>query len=416
MKRNENRHLWKIMLPLAIIPVAAFLLFPESENGYEVRTCRAELGTITESIPAYGTVRPLSEIRISPDVSGEITDIMFKEGDKVRKGDLLIKIKPDIYQSLQKQAEAALNSAKASYFRYKAIHEHNQMTYRRDSILYCNDAIPLSEYEKSRSEYLTSRWELESAEYNTLSARAALDEALENLSKTSIYAPMDGIISRMSVEEGERVVGTSQMAGTEMLRIADFSAMEVHLKVNENDITRLDKGDTADISVDAYPEYSFKGIVTQIATSSENDGTSMDQIVNYDVRLLITDSLSEGPDEGRKAVFKPGMSAYVKIHTERRKNIITLPIECVTTRKVHEFSGAEDVEDDGTYRRFNEFIFVTDGKKARLHRVQTGIQDYRRIEIKEGIRLEDSLMIISGPYKAISEDLHDGSNIIIINE
>lgn len=365
------------------------------DRGEPVTVCRPETGSITERIPANGKIHPVTEVKISPDVSGEIIELNVDEGQHVKKGDLIIKIRQDVYISMMDRAAASLNSIKAQYRQQKASFSQAEQNYLRNKKLYGQKAISLQEFEASTAEYEMAKGNLDAAEFNILSAEASLDEARENLVKTVIYSPIDGIISSLSVEKGERVVGTSQMAGTEMLRIADFDMMEVLVDVNENDIIRISTGDTADIDVDAYPGRTFKGVVTQIANSAKNitgAAAQISDVTNFEVRVRIlpesyTDLLASDP-----IPFRPGMSASVEIVTDRRDNILKVPLQAVTSE---------------------ESVFLYDRVSATVKavKVRTGIQDISHIEIVEGPGLSDSAWIVSGPYSTINQILEDGMNV-----
>ena len=370
------------------------------DRGEPVTVCRPETGSITERIPANGKIHPVTEVKISPDVSGEIIELNVDEGQHVKKGDLIIKIRQDVYISMMDRAAASLNSIKAQYRQQKASFSQAEQNYLRNKKLYGQKAISLQEFEASTAEYEMAKGNLDAAEFNILSAEASLDEARENLVKTVIYSPIDGIISSLSVEKGERVVGTSQMAGTEMLRIADFDMMEVLVDVNENDIIRTSTGDTADIDVDAYPGRTFKGVVTQIANSAKNitgAAAQISDVTNFEVRVRIlpesyTDLLASDP-----IPFRPGMSASVEIVTDRRDNILKVPLQAVTSE---------------------ESVFLYDRVSATVKavKVRTGIQDISHIEIVEGPGLSDSAWIVSGPYSTINQILEDGMNVDAIFE
>ena len=278
MKKKKNKALRNLLAAVAVILAAAIIYAVlGQENGEPVTVAVPSTGTIVERIPANGKIHPVTEVKISPDVSGEIIELNVEEGDRVSRGDLVIKIKQDVYISLRDRAAATLNATRAQYQQQKASFTQAEQNYMRNKQLYGQKAISLQEFQASTAEYEMAREQLNAAEYNIESAVASLDEAEENLTKTVIYSPIDGIVSSLSVEKGERVVGTSQMAGTEMLRIADFDMMEVLVDVNENDIIRITKGDTADIEVDAYPGRTFKGVVTQIANSAKNLGSTTGQ-------------------------------------------------------------------------------------------------------------------------------------------
>ena len=396
MKKKKNKALRNILAAVAVILAAAIIYAVlGQENGEPVTVAVPSTGTIVERIPANGKIHPVTEVKISPDVSGEIIELNVEEGDRVSRGDLVIKIKQDVYISLRDRAAATLNATRAQYQQQKASFTQAEQNYMRNKQLYGQKAISLQEFQASTAEYEMAREQLNAAEYNIESAVASLDEAEENLTKTIIYSPIDGIVSSLSVEKGERVVGTSQMAGTEMLRIADFDMMEVLVDVNENDIIRISKGDTTDIEVDAYPGRIFKGVVTQIANSAKNLGsttTALTDVTNFEVKVRIlqesyADLLTSDP-----IPFRPGMSASVEIETERKDGVMTVPLQSVTP--------------DGC-------VFVLDRTSSTVRKVEvtTGIQDIGNIEILSGLGSEDTVEIITGPYSTISRILEDGMTV-----
>lgn len=386
-----------------------------------------ELRTITEIVTASGKIQPETEVKISPDVSGEIVELYVKEGDEVKNGDLLLKIKPDTYLSAVDRAAAAVNSAKANLAnsqafleQVKAKYKQTKNAYDRNKVLWEQETISDAEYENSLSAYEMVQAELESAKksieaskYSVQSAEATLSEARENLSKTTIYAPMNGTISKLNVEKGERVVGTMQMAGTEMLRIANLDRMEVMVDVNENDIVKVKMSDTALIEIDAYLGEAFKGVVTEIANSANVTGMSTDQVTNFDVKvLLVKTSYQHLISKNNPNPFRPGMSASVDIQTNTKHNVLTIPIQCVTTR-------ADSVESDvetlaAINEEIQEIVFVARNDSAHIQIVKTGIQDNKYIEIKDGLSKEDK--VVTSPYSAISRKLKDGSIIKVVDK
>lgn len=393
------------MASVAIILVLIIIGRNNNDKGIQVTLETPQVGTITESIPANGKIQPVTEVKISPDVSGEIIKLNFQEGDAVKKGDLILQIKQDVYISARDRAEASLNSVKAQYLQQEAQCRQTELNHNRNELLYSKKTISQAEYEKSLAEYQIAQSQLKAAGFNVKSAQATLKEAEENLVKTNIYAPMDGTISKLSVEIGERVVGTTQMAGTEMLRIADLSQMEVLVDVNEIDIIRLSPKDTATIEIDAYPNRKFKGVVTQVANSSKNSGSATtDQVTNFEVKVNIlpdsyTDLLEKGP-----VPLRPGMSASVSIQTEKREGILMIPLQAVTTRK--------DLVDSLDYSKgILQQVFVYNPEKGTVDVacVKTGIQDMSYIEITEG--LSENCMIVTAPYSAISKDLTNGAAV-----
>ena len=396
MKKKKNKALRNILAAVAVILAAAIIYAVlGQENGEPVTVAVPSTGTIVERIPANGKIHPVTEVKISPDVSGEIIELNVEEGDRVSRGDLVIKIKQDVYISLRDRAAATLNATRAQYQQQKASFTQAEQNYMRNKQLYGQKAISIQEFQASTAEYEMAREQLNAAEYNIESAVASLDEAEENLTKTVIYSPIDGIVSSLSVEKGERVVGTSQMAGTEMLRIADFDMMEVLVDVNENDIIRITKGDTADIEVDAYPGRTFKGVVTQIANSAKNLGSTtaaLTDVTNFEVKVRIlresyADLLTSDP-----IPFRPGMSASVEIETERKDGVTKIPLQAVTP--------------DGC-------VFVLDRQSSTVRKaaVITGIQDIENIEVISGLGAADTVEIVTGPYSTISRILEDGMEV-----
>lgn len=394
--KKKNKSIRTLIILAAAVALAAVLYgILHRDTGIPVTVSRPSKGLIVEKIPANGKIHPVTEVKISPDVSGEIVELNVDEGDIVSKGDLIIKIRQDVYISLRDRAEASLNSTKAQYQQQKAGFVQAEQNYLRNRQLYGQGAISLQEFQASTAEYEMAREQLKAAEYNIESASASLAEAVENLTKTVIYSPIDGIISSLSVEKGERVVGTSQMAGTEMLRIADFNMMEVLVDVNENDIIRISLNDTADIDVDAYPGRTFRGIVTQIANSAKNlTGTtaSVTDVTNFEVKVRILpesykDLLAVDP-----IPFRPGMSASVEIETDRKEGVVTVPLQAVTQEG---------------------FVFLYDSTAScvKAVKVTTGIQDIGDIEITSGLPSPDSVWIVTGPYGTVSKMLEDGMKV-----
>lgn len=405
MKKKNNRKTLYIILG-AIVLIIGLIIAGKSKNGkgIPVNVGQVQRKTIVEMIPANGKIQPVTEVKISPDVSGEIVELNYKEGDPVKQGDLLIKIKQDVYISAVDRAEASLNSTKAQYMQQKAQLAQIELNFKRNKTLYEQKAISQSDYETALSQYEVAVEQLKAAEYNIKSANASLKEAKENLIKTTIYAPMTGIVSKLSVEKGERVVGTSQMAGTEMLRIANLQEMEVLVDVNENDIIRLKQNDTAYIDVDAYPGRKFKGTVTQIANSAKNTGTTVtDQVTNFEVKVSILPESYQDLLEQTRIPFRPGMSASVTIRTEERENVLAIPLQAITTRT--------DLRDSLQKDDLVEQVFVYDPATSIVKTavIKTGIQDMNDIEVVQG--LEDGTEIVTGPFNAISHLLKDGSAV-----
>ena len=383
--------------------------------------------TITEIVTASGKIQPETEVKISPDVSGEIVELYIKEGNEVQKGDLLLKIKPDIYLSAVERAKASVNSAKANLANAKAFLEQikakftqTKNAYERSKVLWEQETISDAEYETSLSSFEMGKAELDAAKksieashYTVKSAEATLSETEENLSKTIIYAPMSGTISTLNIEKGERVVGTMQMAGTEILRIADLDRMEVKVDVNENDIVKVKLNDTSLIEIDAYLGETFKGVVTEIANSANVSGMSADQVTSFVVKvLLLKNSYNHLINKNNPNPFRPGMSASVDIQTNTKTNILTIPIQSVTTR-------ADSIENEAEFvvdidEELKEVVFTVSKDSALMQIVKTGIQDNKFIEIINGLSEEDQ--VVTAPYSAISRKLKDGSIIKVVDK
>ncbi len=371
----------------------------------------AEKRNITETITANGKIQPEKEVKISPDVSGEIVELTVKDGYQVEKGQLLLRIKPDIYISQRDRSIAAISSARARLAQAQAQYTQAELSYKRSKQLYGEQTVSKSDFEQAEASYTVAKSEVDAAKFSVISAEASLKEANENLVKTSIYAPMSGTISMLLVELGERVAGTNLMAGTEMLRVADLSRMEARVEVNENDIVKVKLGDTALIEVDAYLDRKFKGVVTEIANSAKTTGVSADQVTNFSVKILVLpQSYQSLVDAGDKHPFRPGMSVSVDIQTESKKDILTVPIQSVTTRgdTANKSKGAMVGKDIRT------IVFSTDGKYALSKEVKTGIQDNNYIEILSGLAEKDK--VISAPFSAISKKLADSTQIEVVKK
>ena len=391
------------------------------EFAVSVATQKVESKTITEIITANGKIQPETEVKISPDVSGEIIELYVAEGDQVKAGDPLCVIKPDMYISALNRAEAALNSSKARQAQAEAQLIERELSFKRAKQLFDSGTIPVSEYESAESAYKVAQAEVRAAEFSVKSAEASVAEAQEQLTKTRIFAPIAGTISALNVEKGERVVGTSMMTGTEMMVVADLDKMEVQAEVNENDIVKVSLNDTAFIEVDAYLNRKFKGLVTEIANSAKVSGTATDQVTNFDVKVLILyDSYADLVDSTARRFypFRPGMSATVDILTHTRENVISVPIAAVTTRVLDEKKTEEqpDQLQPGTVTTDEriEVVFAHKDGRARQVKVKTGIQDNVSIEITEGLAEGDE--VITAPYNAISKTLTDSMAVKVVTE
>lgn len=429
MAKNKSNVLRNIIIGAVILIVLIIIAkkagWIGGEDVTEVETAKVGRHTITETVNASGNLQPETEVKISADISGQIIELPVNEGQKVKKGDLLVKIRPDEYQRGVERAQAASNNAranlanaKAGYAQAKAQFERSKLLFERNQKLFDQKAISQSDFENIKAEFEVAKAQLEgaaqtikAAEYTLASANASLKEAQFSLSKTSIFSPMDGTISKLNVELGERVVGTMQMAGTEMMRVANLSVMEVEVDVNENDIVRLTKGDTADIEVEAFRAEKFKGIVTEIANSSAttNDQISAEKVTNFKVKIrLLEDSYKHLLKQNSTVTtpFRPGMTANAEIHTNKIENTLAVPILAVTVRSEKE---NQDTTKTTKSSDEKEVVFLYKNGKAEQKIVKTGIQDDNNIQIIEG--LEEGQEVISGPYRVVSKLLKDGELI-----
>ena len=418
----------------ALFALALSLKSCSGDKTLKVTTEKTVYKNIMETVSADGNIQPTTIVKISPDVPGQIIDLPVAEGQRVKKNDLLVKIFPDTYRSALDQAEATYNSSKASgsnaqaqLVSSQAQFDNQKTIYERNKKLFDQGAIAQADLDASKAAYQTAEANLKSAQdnidaanYNAKSAEATMKEANDNLVKTSVLSPIDGVIVGLLVKQGERVVGTAQFAGTEMLSVAVLSNMEADVNVNENDIVNVKVGDTALIEVDAFINRKFKGVVSNVSNSanvSANASSSVDQVTNFTVKIHIlpssyTDLMPPGTND---SPFKPGMSATAEIQVKRGAHVLAVPIGAVTTRK-----GKGALSDTGSGKNTNgakgqvaaqdsahECVFVYNAGKCKIVRVTTGIQDADYIEIKTGLKEGDE--VVSGPFTAVSQALYDGS-------
>jgi len=431
---NSKKWLVALGIIVVILVVAGVIKGKSGGKGKKVAVEKVERRTIIETVAASGKIQPETEVIISSDVSGEIIEMPVQEGDRVKAGDLLLKINPDLVESALSRAEAALNTTKANLAGSKARlaqsesqFQNSEASFERSKQLHESKVISQAEFDQAKANYEVASADVEAAKesvragmFNVRSSEATLKEATENLGRTSIYSPMDGVITKLNKEKGERVVGTAQMAGTEIMTVADLNVMEVAVEVNENDIVRVSINDTTEIEVDAYLDKTFKGIVTEIANSANTSGMSADQVTNFDVKIRMLqysyeDLLKKRADSS--SPFRPGMSATVDIRTTQVNNVITAPIQAVTIRtdtlstsnEADVLEGEEDNEKEKV-----EVVFVRDGDQVKMVKVETGIQNTMYIEILNG--LEEGQEIVVAPYTLVSKILKDGQSIIVVDK
>lgn len=392
------------------------------DEGFEVETAAVNEITIVETVSATGKIQPEIEVKISSEVSGEIIELPVKEGQVVKKGQLLVKINPDLYTSGLNRSVSNLSGTKAGLSQADAAFKEAKANYERNKTLFDKGIISKSDWDKAIASFESAKASKESAYYNVQSASATVKESRDNLGRTIIYAPADGTISSLGVELGERVLGTQQMTGTEILRVANLNNMEVEVDVNENDIVKINIGDSTNIQVDAYLKKEFKGIVTSISNSASS-ATTADQVTNFKVKVRILKESYKDLIEGKPETyspFRPGMTATVDIITKTKQNIIGVPISAVVvksdTTATKKFEVKADDSEDGDKKvvaksdKKYECVFVKVGDKAKIRIIKTGIQDDTNIEVTTGLKKGD--IIIIGPYTTVSKDLNSGDKVV----
>lgn len=432
-----------IVAVLAVLFVGAKMLGKSSKSGTKVTAEKAQKRTIIETVNASGKVYPEVEVKISPDISGEITELNVQEGDSVKKGQVLARIYADIYSSQRDEAaarvtqsQATVANSEANLNALKAQLEQAKAAYDRNKDLYDQKVISKAEFEQYQTQYRTAQSQYNAAQQNirslkaaTQSTRTSLEAANKNLSRTVLVSPMNGVISSLTVKKGERVAGNSFALGTEMMRVAEMDVMEVRVDVGENDIVKINIGDSADIEVEAYNNRKFKGTVTQIASSTKTTQTTTGDVTNYEVRIRIDPSSYSDladPSKPKKFPFRPGMNASADIKTKRKDNVVSVPIAAVAARvkgsdksvadeKKEKEKGkdpdAEEVSISGDELEEVVFVIKPDGTVEKKT-VTTGIQDMNFIEITTG--LKEGEQIVTAPFDAVNKTMKSGDKVNIV--
>lgn len=441
---KSKKKMWIIIGAAAVVVliIVAAVVKGQRDEGTKIATEKAIRRTLIQTVSANGKIQPEKDIKISPYISGEVVELYVKEGNQVKKGDLLAKVDPEIYISQFDQSEAGVNTQKANLanskarlVQNKATFENARLTFERQEKLYKEGVISKAEHDQAKASYEVAKAQVSAGEQDILasdymvkSSEAALKKSRDDLNRTAIFAPNDGTVSKLSVLKGERVTGASQFSsGTEIMRIANLNEMESQVEVNENDIVRVSMGDTALIEVDAYLNRKFKGIVTEIATSANTTGTSVDQVTNFNVKIHLLKSSYEDllvaahPDY---SPFRPGMSCTVEIQTETAENVVTVPIQAVTTRvakdsldklnekntkKTGDGDHQEEMVTTKKKEEVQECVFIYRDGAAKMINVKTGIQDNTYIQILSGLKAGDE--IITAPFTAVSKTLKDGDKV-----
>ena len=413
---------------LIVLFIVASMIWSKREKPIPVTTEKAIRKTIVQTVSATGKVQPETEVKISPEVAGEIIDLPVEDGKAVKKGDLLVRIRPDSYKALVEQQEAAISSAKATNLQQKATMMKTEHDFKRAEDLFAKKLISEQEYNAAEAAYDVAKNTYEGSLHEIERAQAGSSQARDQLSKTTIYSPIDGTVTVLNSKQGERLVATGQFAGTEVMRVADLSHMEARVDVNENDVVNVKVGDKAEVKIDAYGDRKFHGTVYQIANTGKTTGAgTQEEVTNFEVKIRIEDT---------DVTLKPALSCTADIRTNEVKDVVAVPMQAVTIRTGESNLSPEEIEKkkqklaqrdkgDNNAELVNEraekaaqkeerekvskVVFLKKGGKAQVVKVTTGISDDTYTEIKSGIQPGDE--VISGSYSAISRKLKDGAKV-----
>lgn len=403
MKRERGRLHFKhkrFLIAMGIVVIIGIILLKKTPDIQEVTATYPTYGTIEKEFSTNGVLKPVTEVKISSELSGEIIELHHEEGDSVAKGDLIIKINQENYISLVEMAQASLNAVETQYRLKESQVRQSELNYRRYKKMYENRVISQVEFEEVNGELEIAKKELKAAKYNVNRAIASLNEAKENLNKTNIYSPMNGTISAMNVEIGERVVGTSQMSGTELFRVANLDEFEVLAEIGESDIVHIAVGDSATIKMDAYPNHTFIGKVSHIANSAMSDNPFSQHLIHFVVKILIDKNSYSELSAKRKNPFKPGMSANVSIKTERKIGVLNLPLHSVKSKR------------DSLTAKYHDIVYVIgDDMRIEEREIVCGIDNLKRVEIISGLTADEK--VVCAPFNIINNGLEQGIKVSI---
>ena len=412
MAKKSRKRLYIVLaiILLAVIGTVIWTLANRTEAPTLVSVESTAARTITQSVSAIGKLQPEVMVKISSEASGEIVYLGVRDGDTVRMGQQLVRIRPDMMQSVLEQTRAAAEASRMAITVAKAEYDRTEADLKRATELYKKQFASREDFDRASAAFQSAGGRLAQAQADYERAKGALRETMVNVNRTTINAPMSGVVTYLGVESGEKVVGTAQMQGTEIMRIADLSTMNAWVQVDENDVAQISVGDTARIKVDALPDVELRGIVYEISHSPIVSGQgTQEEVVNFQVRIRIIDP------EGR---MRPGMSCSVDIETETKPNVLAVPIQSVTIMqdveapaKEEDYRKTERKAEGAKSKRPQSIVWVTDGKKVTARAVTTGISDEGYIEITSGIRKDER--VVSGPYEAISKILKPGAKVTI---
>ncbi len=431
-KRKSRRKLYIILgvVGVILLLIISSVISGKREKPIAVTTEKAARRTIVETVSATGKVQPETEVKISPEVAGEIIELPVVDGKEVKKGALLMKIRPDSYKAFLEQQQAAISTAEAMSGQQKAAVQKAEQDFAQAKDLYNKKLISQTEMLSAATSYDAAKSMYESGLHSIEGAKASSSQARDQLSKTTIYSPLDGVVTVLNSKLGERVVATNQFAGTEVMRVADLNHMQAVVDVNENDVVHVKIGDSAKVMIDAYGDRKFNGVVEQIANTGKTTGTgTQEEVTNFEVKIRL---------EGHDMRLRPGLSCTADIQTDMVKDVVSVPIQSVTIRtgdsnlspeeieKAKEASNAKDKADNNAEvenvrlakatekaerEKLRKVVFLKNGSEAKLVEVTTGIADDANIEIKSGIKPGDE--VISGSYSAISRKLKNGAKVEI---
>ena len=434
-KRRSRRRRYIIFgsIGLLVLWIVVSIILGKREKPIPVTTEKALRKTILQTVSATGKIQPEIEVKISPEVAGEIIELPVEDGMRVKKGDLLVKIKPDSYKALLEQQEAAISTAKATNLQQKATMMKTEQDFKRAEDLFNQKLISAQEYNAAEAAYDVAKNTYESSLHEIERAQAGSSQARDQLSKTTVYSPIDGTVTILNSKLGERIVATGQFAGTEVMRVADLGHMEARVDVNENDVVNVKVGDNANVKIDAYGDRKFRGTVYQIANTGKTTGAgTQEEVTNFEVKIRIDD---------HDVTLKPGLSCTADIETDMVKDVVAVPMQSVTIRTGDSNLSPEEIEKqkqkaaarvkgDNNAEFINErlerqaqregreklakVVFLKNGNKAQMVKVTTGISDDTYMEIKSGIKPDDE--VISGSYGAISRKLKDGAKVAMDKE
>lgn len=419
-KKRKKRKIWlfSIIGFVLVLIIIAVVVSSGKEKVVTVQTEKASKRDITQVVSGTGEIQPVTKVDISAEVSGEIVNLPVVEGQTVKKGDLLVKIKADIYSERVQQQKAGVNYAQSQV----QVAENNlkkaELELQRTQQLFNNGLVPQADLDNAKITYEVAVSQLKSANANVKQNVAILRQSSQDLTKATIRSPMNGIVTQLNSEVGERVVGTATMAGTTIMTISDLSVMDAEIEISETDITQVKVGDTATVDVDAFPDREIKGVVYEISNTAQSQGQgTQEQITNFIVKVRILD---------KDVALKPGMSCNADIKVEHKSDVLSIPIQCITAREKEKEMKQQESEDEPKRiseenqkkkERPREVVFVVEKdspQKVKIVPVKTGISDDKYIEVSEG--LEPGMEVVKGPYRAISKDLDAGTRVKVDNE